>query len=445
VGASPSLDRRRARAVALDFNAVPTALLARLRLLMRRLVPLIGLSVTLVACGSAASTRASSARDDSGVCERIELTSLTTTVSTGEVTLSWQLATSANVRKFVVEQKLRDGRWTHYRPLPSSARSDTLISLPRGPAMFRVIAVLKHGARRATPSAVTSARSEAHRASATKPGALAVGINAGYWGACEPFDVRTAVEYVRLDTPTDISAWSNAGLRVIADESGPYDSSGVSGLDARAYVERVVAFVRANPQVWAVEVLNEPGGQWFWGGEAESQANRTAYANLIVAVHDALVANFGAARPLILASYDGGHDSSNAWGEGWSQNATALADADMITEHPYGGVGERSVASLGDRANVQAAYAKTHKPIAITEVGFPTKGPTGDSLQYSEAEQASNVARIVAWARSTGFVKAITIYGYRDAGAEGGYGLQKHDGTKKPAWLALERAALAAR
>jgi hypothetical protein len=412
---------------------------------MRRLVPPIAVSLALVACGSAAPTHASLPRDDSGSCDRIELTRLTRTVSTGEVTLSWQMTTSAGVRKFVIEQKLRGGRWTRYRPLPSSARSDTLTSLPRGPATFRVIAVLRRGARRATPSAVAraGARAKARGAAATQPGALAVGINAGYWGACEPFDLRTAVEYVRLDTPSDISAWTNAGLQVIADESGPYDSSGVSGLDAHAYVERVVAFVRANPQVWAVEVLNEPGGQWFWGESAESAANRTAYANLIVAVHDALVANFGAARPLILASYDGGHDSSNAWGEAWSQNATALDDADMITEHPYGGVGDRASASLGDRANVQAAFAKTHKPIAITEVGFPTKGPTGDSLKYSEAEQASNVARIVAWARSTGFVKAITIYGYRDSGTEGGYGLQRHDGTKKPGWLALERAALA--
>ncbi|HXP36377.1 MAG TPA: glycosyl hydrolase, partial [Solirubrobacteraceae bacterium] len=424
---------------------MPTAPLATLGLLMRRLVPLIGLSVALVACGSAAPTRASSARDDSGSCERVELTRLTTTVSTGEVTLSWQLATSSGVRKFVIEQK-RNGRWRSYGALPSSARSDTLTSLPRGPVTFRVLAVLKRSARRATPSAVATARADAkaRRAAATQPGALAVGINAGYWGACEPFDLRTAVEYVRLDTPSNISAWTNAGLKVIADESGPYDSSGVSGLDAHAYVERVVAFVKANPQVWAVEVLNEPGGQWFWGASAESAANRTAYANLLVAVHDALVANFGDARPLILASYDGGHDSSNAWGEAWSQNATALADADMITEHPYGGVGERASASLGDRANVEAAYAKTHKPIAITEVGFPTKGPTGDSLKYTEAEQASSVAQIVAWARSTGYVKAITIYGYRDSGAEGGYGLQRHDGTKKPAWLALEQAALAA-
>jgi hypothetical protein len=430
---------------------------------MRRFAPLIGLSAALVACGSAAPTRASSARNDSGVCSRIELKRVTTTVSTGEVTLSWEIASSAGVRSFVIERKLGSDHWARYRPLPPSARSDTLRSLSRGLATFRVMAVLEHGRRSAAassatssaPSAKAAARSAAvrsaaardrrrARAGALRPGALAVGINAGYWGPCEPADLRTAVEYVRLDTPSDISAWTNAGLRVIADESGPYGSSGVSGLDAHAYVERVVAFVRTNPQVWAVELLNEPGGQWFWGGEAESSANRTAYANLIVAVHDALVADFGAARPLILASYDGGHDSSNAWGEAWSQNAKALADADMITEHPYGGVGERSVASLGDRANVQAAYARTHKPIAITEVGFPTDGPTGDSLKYSEAEEASNVARIVAWARSTGYVKAITIYNYRDTGEGGGYGVQKHDGTKKPAWLALERAALAA-
>jgi len=410
---------------------------------MRRLALLLTLPITFVACGSA-STRASSTRTVSGICNRVELTRVTTTISTGEVTLSWELASTAGVRKFQIEQKLGNGRWTRYRPLPRSARSDTLTSLPRGPATFRVWALLKHGSRSAALSSATPARRNASRIAALQPGAIAVGINAGYWGACEPADLRTAVEYVRLDTPSDISPWTNAGMKVIADEAGPYNHAGVSGLDAQAYVEHVVAFVRANPQVWAVEVLNEPGGQWFWGGEAESAANRSAYAQLIVAVHDALVASFGAARPLILASYDGGHDSSNAWGEAWTQNKAALADADMITEHPYGGVGERAVASLGDRVNVQAAYAKTHKPIAITEVGFPTKGPTGDSLQYSETEQARSIAGIIGWARSTGFVKAITVYGYRDAGLEGGYGLQKHDGTKKAAWLALLRAAYAA-
>jgi hypothetical protein len=123
---------------------------------MRRLALLLALPITFVACGSA-STRASSTRTVSGVCHRVELTRVTTTISTGEVTLNWELASTTGVRKFQIEQKLGNGRWTRYRPLPRSARSDTLTSLPRGPATFRVWALLKHGSRSAALSAATPA------------------------------------------------------------------------------------------------------------------------------------------------------------------------------------------------------------------------------------------------------------------------------------------------
>ena len=131
-------------------------------------------------------------------------------------------------------------------------------------------------------------------------------------------------------------------------------------------------------------------------------------------MHEALVANFGAARPLELASWDGGHDSSNAWGEAWSRNSAALADVDGVTSHPYGGTGNRAQAILGNRHLVEAAHAASHKPIYITEVGFPTKGPTGDSLQYTEVEQAWALYQFATWARNTGYVAGVTFYGYRD-------------------------------
>jgi hypothetical protein len=201
----------------------------------------------------------------------------------------------------------------------------------------------------------------------------------------------------------------------------------------------VVRFVRQNPHVFAIEVLNEPGGSWFWGSQSESRANRESYARLLIEVHEALLANFGAARPLELASWDGGHDSSNAWGEAWSRNRTALADVDGVTNHPYGGTGDRAHASLGDRALVAADEAVSHKPIFITEVGFPTKGPTADSLQYSEDEQASATYRFGLWAQGTGYVDGVTFFAYRDAKEGGGYGVETHRGTKKKAFAALER------
>jgi hypothetical protein len=399
--------------------------------------------VALVACGSA-SPRAEAPLARERPCQRVELERVSTFVSSGRVSLSWVIASTADVSRFLVEQKLGSGRWTKRPLLPASRRSVTLGSLPRGQATFRVWAVLKkRSARRASVAStdVRASRSRGRRASAQPARGLAVGLNAGYWGSCEPAELRTVVEYIRLDTPPNISRWSAAGLKVIADESGPYGPDGVSGLDQGAYVARVLAFVAENPQVWAIEVLNEPGGQWFWGDEAESQANRSAYAQLVIAVHDTLVARFGVKRPLILASYDGGHVGSNAWGEAWTQNATALADADMLTVHPYADAKDRASYVLGDRAKVEAAHAKTGKPIAITEVGFPTNDSEGNSSEVTEAEQAGAVSGIVAWARTKGYIKAIVIYNYRDTGEGGGYGVQKHDGTRKPAWRALARAA----
>jgi hypothetical protein len=264
------------------------------------------------------------------------------------------------------------------------------------------------------------------------------GINAGYWGSSEPGDVKKLGSVVRLDTPPKLTPWESVGLKVIADMSGPYSSSGVSGLNHSAYVQKVVEFVRANPHVFAVEVLNEPGGSWFWGSSSESATNRESYAQLLIEVHEALVANFGGARPEELASWDGGHDSSNAWGEAWSKNATALADVDGVTNHPYGGTGSRASAILGNRRLVENDEKVSHKPIYITEVGFPTKGPTGDSLQYSELEQAWAIFQFAEWARSTGYVAGVTFYGYRDGTEGGGYGVETHSGVRKLAFTAMQ-------
>ena len=182
-----------------------------------------------------------------------------------------------------------------------------------------------------------------------------------------------------------------------------------------------------------------PAAQWFWGREAESDANRESYAQLLIEVHEALVHVFGSRRPLELASWDGGHDSSNAWGEAWSHNATALADVDAVTNHPYGGRGRRATASLGNRSLVEAAEAVSQKPIYVTEVGFPTGNALGDSLNYSEAEQAQAIRRFALWAQHTGYVAGVTFYGYRDSREGGGYGIETHRGRHKPAFRVLEQ------
>jgi hypothetical protein len=203
-----------------------------------------------------------------------------------------------------------------------------------------------------------------------------------------------------------------------------------------------VAFVRANPSVAAIEVLNEPAGSWYWGAQAESRANEAAYAQLLKALHEAFVADFGASRPLILASYDGGQSDKTGWGEGvWNEAVNGGIDVDDyvdgITMHPYSWP---FALPWGNRENVERAHAQTGEPVYITEIGWNT-------AEVTEAEQATNIYNFVTWARSTGYVAAVMVFNYRDYRPDEFWGIERWDnpagadGSQKPSYAALHEAA----
>jgi len=235
-------------------------------------------------------------------------------------------------------------------------------------------------------------------------------------------------------------------VAVIDCMAGPYSSGGVSQLDANAWAANAVATYRASPSILAIEVLNEPGGTWFWGSNALSQANANAYANLLKTVYTAFVSAFGANRPALLASYDGGYSGGLTWGQMvWAADPNVASYVDGITVHPYGGTSSVSASALGNRANVAAAHAATGLPVYITELGWPTavgQPATGDSLQWSEADQATNIYNFVGWARSTGYIKAVIIFMYADYGSNNWYGIVRADQSHKKSYEDLRRAAL---
>ena len=273
-----------------------------------------------------------------------------------------------------------------------------------------------------------------------------VGVDAGGWSAAA--DIKGAVNYVRLDTPTSsrIASYTSAGVSVIDVIAGPYNSGGVSALDANAWAANAVATYKASPSIVAIEILNEPGGSWFWGSNALSQTNAAAYAHVLKTVHDAFVSAFGANRPLLLASYDGGYSGALTWGqEVWSADPNVASYIDGITMHPYGGAGSVSSSALGNRANVAAARTATGLPVFITELGWPTavgQPNTGDSLQWSEADQATNIYNFVTWARGTGYIKAVIVFNYSDYGTNMWYGITRVDQSHKKSYEDLRRAAL---
>jgi hypothetical protein len=225
----------------------------------------------------------------------------------------------------------------------------------------------------------------------------------------------------------------------------------IGGIEPHAYAAEVVALFKRYGKggtFWrhrrdlggqAVEVLNEPNNRVFWS----DPTNDVAYVNLLRVVHEALVANFPASiRPKILASWDGGEGPSSGFGPGWAALG-GLAYCDGVTVHTYAGARNR-YGPLGGRIDVEAARAGSRKPVYITEVGWPTaigQPATGDSQQWTEAQQAENVTNFFRWARQTGYVRLAVYFNYVDYGSNDWYGIERKNRTHKPSFAALARAA----
>ncbi len=287
-------------------------------------------------------------------------------------------------------------------------------------------------------------------------GGMWVGLNAGGWGGDEKSDVASAVKYVRIaGSGREVPEWTNLGVKVDYDIEGPYSAGGFKAINPIEWVTNAVATVAAHPEIAAVEVGNEVYGDWFWGADAESQENATAYANLLKLLHTAFVAAFGSARPLILASDT--YTAGSSWNEEVFGSSGALEDVDGVVVHPYGEANvERSQSALGNRAQVEGVYAADKKPVYITEVGWPTcvvsgcATHTGDSLEWTQQEQATNIYNFINWARGTGYVRAVMIFNYRDFGPISNgdeYGIEESEqsggteGGHKLGYTALQEAA----
>jgi hypothetical protein len=272
--------------------------------------------------------------------------------------------------------------------------------------------------------------------------AMWVGLDAGGWNWASALkDVSGAVKYLRAsytyyNSEANVKLLSEDHLTLL-----PLFGTGgsIGGINATEYAQTLVTWFKRyghGGTFWAgrtdygaktAELLNEPGGSWFWS----DPTNYTAYAALARTVHAALEANFApAVRPALLCSYDGGAGSS-AWGRALFKAVPEVAkNCDALDVHPYGGHG--STSAQGRRASITEAHGDTGKPVYVTEVGWPTavgQEPTGDSLQWTEEQQAANIRSFVVWARSLGYVNAVINFNYVDYGTNAFYGIVKSNGT----------------
>jgi len=256
-----------------------------------------------------------------------------------------------------------------------------------------------------------------------------VGVDAGGWGgAAVAADIRGAVNFVRLENPSNTSVWTAAGIKVDDDMSGPYTTGGVKAVNVALYVANAVAAIKANPGIVSVEVLNEASGSWFWGPNASSPEEAVAYDKLLEAVHNAFVKEFGSARPLILASY-GGPSEAPVWGERlWAANPNIGNFCDGVVVHPYPSSGKGEA----DRKQVEEAHAKSGKPVWASEVGWKTS-------VVSEAEQAQDITNFLNWSKSTGYVAEVTMFNYRDYEPNETWGIETASGAHKLSYAALAK------
>jgi hypothetical protein len=285
------------------------------------------------------------------------------------------------------------------------------------------------------------------------PGPMTVGLDIGGWAWASAInDEAGAVKHVRSDfkhfnsdSQMELLAKAGVTLMPLFGEGGTlaqYDNPGFFG-EIVAWFKRYGkggTFWQGKPVdlgATTCELINEPGNPYFYS----DYSNHQLYANMTKAVHSALEEISPANRPKLLVSYDGGFNGSQYGREIFAAGAVA----DGVTVHPYGGKNNAEQSALGGRERVTQAHAETGLPVYVTEVGWPTAvgaPPTGDSLQWSEAQQAENITRFVKWARELQYVGAVVYFNYADYGSNDFYGIVHSSGSgHKLGYEALRLAA----
>jgi hypothetical protein len=283
------------------------------------------------------------------------------------------------------------------------------------------------------------------------PSSMIVGIDAGGWAwDSAVHDFSGAARYVRsssgyYNTDSQIGLLAKYGVHLL-----PLFSGNPITANRTAYAEGVLSWFKRYGKggtYWAgktdlgattAEIVNEPGNPYFYGGGART--DQASYAALIEQANTTL-ATLGAKAPRLLVSYDGGYEG-DAYGRALLKADPHLASLNIgYTVHPYGGHNNREQSALGGRSRVLEAP----HPVYVTEVGWPTDtaaGPTGDSFQWTEQQQAENITRWIGWTRSLGYVAATVNFNWADYGPNNWYGLVKAAGfPHKLSYAALAKAS----
>jgi hypothetical protein len=275
-------------------------------------------------------------------------------------------------------------------------------------------------------------------------GSMSVGLDAGGWDwESAVRDFSGATRYVRsshinYESDGQVALLARFGVRLMPlFNTSPFTASrGAFAAEVLAWFQRYGhggTFWRGRTDLGATtaEIVNEPGNPYFWGSGART--DQAAYASLVEGVASALRALPAADRPRLLVSFDGGFEGDSYGRELIRADPHLLRLGIGWTVHPYGGHSSAQSSGEGNRSRVTEAHTATRQTVFVTEVGWPTavgQPPTGDSLQWSEAQQAANIRSFVEWARGLGYVGAVVDFNYADYGSSNWYGIVDSSGTR---------------
>ena len=271
---------------------------------------------------------------------------------------------------------------------------------------------------------------------------MLIAVDSGGWSGSSFNDLASGgIHYVRTSGShgSVIAEMNKAGVQIASAIFG--EGGSIGAINPTTYANEIVSyFTKYGRQGGlSVEVLNEANNSAFWS----DAGNTAAYAKLAKAVHEGLAKLAPSIRPAELCNWDGGMGPSSSWGPKLKASG-ALSYCDGVTVHPYGGSSGQDGGALGGREDVEGAHAGSGLPVYVTEIGWPTavgQPSTGDSQQWSEAQQAANITRFMSWAKGTGYVPMVVYFNYVDYGTNAFYGIETKSRVHKPSFAALAEAA----
>lgn len=281
---------------------------------------------------------------------------------------------------------------------------------------------------------------------------MAVGLDTGGW-AWESVinDFAGAVKFIRSNAynyrdDTHMGYLAKAGVTLLplfedrGNGSPPQDPSAEVLTWFKRYGKGGTYWAgRTDLGATTAEIINEPDNPYFWCSARKPNpcGEQARYASIIEHVAATLKGGLpsGQPQPRLLVSYDGGYQGDSYGRSLISADPNLLKLNLGFTVHPYGGHGSNS--ALGGRSRVTESL----RPVYVTEVGFPTavgQPPTGDSLQWTQQQQAENIKGFIDWSRSLGYVGAVVVFNYRDYGSNYWYGIESASGVRKLSYAALK-------